>query len=347
MKSDFPILLLALCDPAKTLSLSGVIHRLRREIPHARITLVTTPASAELFQDDPAIDETRILDGAIFRLKALGQLSELSRRDWGLLVDIGPTMVSRMIRSKTRFVLDANNPAGPLQQICRKLALDIDEVKPQLVVSDTRTAQVRKLLDHGKDIGKLLVIAPGATWLGRRWPTERYAVLATRLMREGGPFANHNLLIIGNEADHDTAVALRMATPRAQVLELTGKFDLLGAYAALRHGAAFIGNDEIWLHLAAAAGIPAFGLFGPSDDHTAPVGDNVHIVRGPRSFEEIRAADPKLKQNVCHMLDLSIDTVFDAVVSAMPASAQEIAAHETDADEADDVSTEVKELGHA
>ena len=160
-------------------------------------------------------------------------------------------------------------------------------------------------------------MAPGAAWLGKRWPTERFTVLATRLMREDGPYPNAKLLIIGSQSDHDAAVALRMATPRAQVMELTGKLDLLSAYAAIRHGDVFVGNDDIWLHLAAAAGIETFGLFGPTDDADAPEGDldrdNVHIVRGRRSFEAIREADPKLRQSVCHMLDLSIDTVYESI----------------------------------
>ena len=52
-------------------------------------------------------------------------------------------------------------------------------------------------------------------------------------------------------------------------------------------------------------------------DADAPEGDpdrdNVHIVRGPRSFEAIREADPKLRQSVCHMLDLSIDRVYESI----------------------------------
>jgi len=40
-------------------------------------------------------------------------------------------------------------------------------------------------------------------------------------------------------------------------------------------------------------------------------------VRGPRSFAEVQAVDPKLKQNVCHMLDLSIDRAYDGIVRVM------------------------------
>ncbi|EGF90184.1 glycosyltransferase family 9 heptosyltransferase family protein [Asticcacaulis biprosthecium C19] len=332
MKSSFPILLLALCEPARAIALGGVIPRLKQEIPHARITLVTTRHSVELFQDERGIDETVAVDGAIFNLKALGALAELSRRQWGLLVDIGPSMVSRMIRSKTRLVVNPNDPAGPLRQMCQALALEHIDVVPRLAVSQERAEKAQALLDAGRMSPPFVAMAPGASWLGRRWPTERFAVLATRLMREDGPFANHNLLIVGAEADRDTAVALSMATPRAQIMEMTGKLDLLTACAVLKKAEAFIGNDEIWLRLAAAAGIPTFGLYGPSDEADAPPGPNMHAIRGPRSLAAIRATDPKLKLSVCHMLDLSIDTVLDAIDVVTP---------RPEADSAEDDATDV------
>jgi heptosyltransferase III len=205
--------------------------------------------------------------------------------------------------------LNPTDTAGVLEQIAAKLKLDPLEIMPRLRVSPRREAHVRALIDNGRETAPLIVMAPGAGWLGRRWPTERFAVLATRLMREEGAFAQHRLLIIGSEAERDTLQALRLATPRAQVMEIGGEVTELNAYAALRQAVLFVGNDEMWLHLAAAAGVPAFGLFGPSDEADAPIGSNVLTIRGPRSLAEIQAADPRLKQNVCHMLDLTIDRV--------------------------------------
>ena len=321
MKAAFPILILALCEPAKALSISGVIRRLKAEIPHAHITLVTGKSAAELYQDDDGIDDLQVFDASWLSVAGAKLAWRLSRQAWGLFVDIGRDPVvawlSRFLQSKTRFILDRRNPAGPLAQLRAKLQLE-GEAGPALDIAPAREAGVRTFLDDSRGEGRpVIVMAPGAPWLGKRWPTERFTVLATRLMRDDGPYPNAKLLIIGSQADHDAAVALRMATPRAQVMELTGKLDLLSAYAAIRHGDVFIGNDDIWLHLAAAAGIESFGLFGPTQDADAPEGDldrdNVHIVRGPRSFEAIRESDPKLRQSVCHMLDLSIDTVYESI----------------------------------
>jgi hypothetical protein len=36
------------------------------------------------------------------------------------------------------------------------------------------------------------------------------------------------------------------------------------------------------------------------------------VVRGGRSFAEIKALDSDLNQRVCHMMDLSVDRVYEA-----------------------------------
>ncbi len=67
------------------------------------------------------------------------------------------------------------------------------------------------------------------------------------------------------------------------------------------------------MHMAAAAGAPTLGLFGPSDERQyAPWGPATRTIRGPRTFEQIRERDPRLDQAICHMMDLRVDAVVDA-----------------------------------
>jgi ADP-heptose:LPS heptosyltransferase len=87
---------------------------------------------------------------------------------------------------------------------------------------------------------------------------------------------------------------------------------LLTVYAALKRARLFIGNDSGLMHLAAAAGAPTLGLFGPSDDRLyAPWGQHARVVRGPRSFAQVKAVDPDLNRPVCHMMDLKVEQVVD------------------------------------
>ena len=63
--------------------------------------------------------------------------------------------------------------------------------------------------------------------------------------------------------------------------------------------------------MAAAAGAPTLGLFGPSDERLyGPWGDKTCVARGPRSFVQIKVKDPELSQPVCHMLDLPVPQVL-------------------------------------
>ena len=92
-----------------------------------------------------------------------------------------------------------------------------------------------------------------------------------------------------------------------------GRVDLLTAYALLKRARLFIGNDSGLMHLAAAAGAPTLGLFGPSDERLyAPWGPKARVLRGPRDFATFKAADPELNQVVCHMFDLPTPWVVAA-----------------------------------
>ncbi len=103
---------------------------------------------------------------------------------------------------------------------------------------------------------------------------------------------------------------LRRASARGRTIDLTGKVDLLTAYACLRRARLFIGNDSGLMHIAAAAGAPTLGLFGPSDERRyAPWGDKAVAVRGPRGFDQFLAVDPDLSQAIRHMSDLPVATV--------------------------------------
>src|SRR5438045_3710212 len=66
----------------------------------------------------------------------------------------------------------------------------------------------------------------------------------------------------------------------ARVIDLVGRTDLLTAAAVLRRCALFIGNDTGLMHLAAAAGTPTLGLFGPSAvEQYAPWGRRTAVAR--------------------------------------------------------------------
>jgi hypothetical protein len=124
---------------------------------------------------------------------------------------------------------------------------------------------------------------------------------------------NGRLLMLGATGDRPTAEAVRRGIARGRLIDTVGRIDLLTAYACLKRVRLFIGNDSGLMHLAAAAGAPTLGLFGPSDDRLyAPWGEHARTLRGPREFETFKRLDPELNQAVCHMFDLPVPWVTKA-----------------------------------
>jgi hypothetical protein len=125
--------------------------------------------------------------------------------------------------------------------------------------------------------------------------------------------AHGRLMVIGGPDDRWATEAVSRVIARDRLIDLVGRTDLLTIYACLKRVRLFIGNDSGLMHMAAAAGAPTLGLFGPSDDRLyGPWGRHAQALRGPRDFESLKEADPHLNQAVCHMLDLPVNWVVRA-----------------------------------
>jgi ADP-heptose:LPS heptosyltransferase len=137
--------------------------------------------------------------------------------------------------------------------------------------------------------------------------------MAAELLGPTGPLPHGRLMLLGGPDDRWAAEAVRRVVSRDRMIDLVGRADLLTAFACLTHARMFVGNDSGLMHMAAAAGIPTLGLFGPSDDRLyGPWGKHARALRGPRDFETLKQVDPDLNLAICHMLDLPVDWVVRA-----------------------------------
>jgi heptosyltransferase I len=150
-------------------------------------------------------------------------------------------------------------------------------------------------------IASFALITPGAGWGAKQWPAERYGAVAQAL-------AKHNLKTLVNAAPGEEPLA-------QEVVEASGGHAFviscrIGELIALtRRARLFIGGDTGPLHLAAALGIPAVGLFGPTDPaRTGPFGERAIALRHPQSkttFSHHRHPDNGL-------LQIGVDEVIGA-----------------------------------
>ncbi|MBA4803905.1 MAG: glycosyltransferase family 9 protein [Brevundimonas sp.] len=308
MAARFPILYLAEADPEDAVLSSGPLAYLVEAMPQASFTVVGSPASAPLFADTPRLDRLIVLERE-GRLDWLGLWNQVRATKWGLVVDMRGTRFSDKLRRQKRAVRGEDEPGVHKVELAARV-LQLDEVPPpRLHVSEATRAAVDRLIPD--DGAPLLAIAPGAEWMGRRWPAERYAILASSLCGPDGPLAGGRVVVIGDESDRDAAHTIRLAMPRNRTIELQGRLSKLQAVAALQRADLYLGGDSIWTHLAAAAGAPVVAAFGPSDDAVRGPWGGV-VVRGPRSVAEFRKIDPGLNQAIQHMNEVPADRVLKA-----------------------------------
>jgi ADP-heptose:LPS heptosyltransferase len=200
-----------------------------------------------------------------------------------------------------------------VEQAARVLQLE-QVPAPKLFLSETTRAAADALIP-AEDV-PLLAMGPGADWMGKVWPSERYAKVAVALVGDGGPLEGGRVIVVGDEHARDTAHTIRLSLPRNRVTELQGRLGLLETVAAVGRAALYVGADTIWTDLAVASGTPVVAAFGPSDEAEHGPWGGV-AVRGPRSVDEFRKIDPNLNQAILHMHDLPADRVLKAAIKLL------------------------------
>jgi ADP-heptose:LPS heptosyltransferase len=317
----FPILFFAPADPIEAIFASGLFKRLHDEVDNASFTVVTSSAAAPLFREAPKREVTLLRDRKGSRSDT-ALLLQLRKRRWGLVLDAVGTRLAGLVSAKRRARPKADDESGAVHKVvafAKLLKLEEDLPAPYLFVSERTRERARELIGEG---GPLLAMAPGAPWIGQAWPPERFARTAAHLMGEGGLLSDSRMLIVDAPEDGQATETLRRSIARDRVIDLTGQSDLLLVHACLQSARLFVGGACLHTHLAAASGIGTIALFGPNDEALErPWGDNVRVVRGPRSFQAIRATDPHLDQPVCHMLDLPVEQVAEAAVQLLEENA--------------------------
>lgn len=288
---------------------SGVLAALVERDSRLRTTVVCGPLVSELFHDVPRLDSVIPL----VKRKYAGHWVQLwrdqARKGWDTIVDLRSTGVSYFLRARHRYVLKKSDEHR-VEVASNLVGLDAPAA-PKIYLRSEKRA--RALDDIGE--GPFLAVAPTANWLGKQWPLERFIEVLQDLTSAGGLFADHKILVLGAPNERDQVGALLRAFPADRVCDQVGRSSLLPAYAYLTACDFFLGNDSGLMHLAAAAGIPTLGLFGPTDERKyAPWGPQTAIVRGPRSYQDILDTPGyDWRKSVSYMLDLSVEDVLKAV----------------------------------
>lgn len=315
-----------------------VIARVRKAFPRAKVSLLVKPWVAGVFEGNPHLDEiilyerdgrhkgvagllrlARELRGARFDLAILLQnaieaaiiavLARIPHRFGYNTQGRGFLLTTAVIRDRSTKAL---HHADYYQALLSAVGWVEDVQAPRLYVSDGAQERAGALLEEeGVRLAEgIAALNPGATYgPAKRWPADRYAALADRLVADLGM----RVVLTGAHADGPVASAVRSHARHAdRIIDLTGRTDIQLLAAVLKRCAVFVTNDTGAMHVAAALGVPVVAIFGPTDPRTtSPVGRHVRL-RHPVPCSPCLLRECPIDHRC--MTGISVDDVFTKVV---------------------------------
>jgi heptosyltransferase-2 len=318
------------------------LREIRRLFPDAHITLATRSWARGLFAGAEFIDELQVHDGTGLR-SVVQQVRQWRKQNFDLAVLFPNSLETALVASLARVPLRIGYATEGRQSLLThplplpewrsakhevyyylKIVAELEwRVKQEqtflatqpdgsLAISSGRKAAARDFL-RGHGVGhnparKLIAICPGSTnSRAKRWPTERYAALADRLVAD----LQAEVIVIGSPAELDISLEVTRRM-RNQPVVLTGKTDLSELVAVLSQVDLLVTNDTGPAHIASALGRPTLVIFGPTNPLTtrpfSPLGE---IVREPPDCAPCMLRDCPIDHRC--MTAITADAVYERV----------------------------------
>ncbi|MGH7057160.1 MAG: glycosyltransferase family 9 protein, partial [Acetobacteraceae bacterium] len=254
---------------------TGLLDHLIRSHPRARITLVCGPIAAGVFARMPNLERLIPLEKHRLDLHWFKLWSMTVATAWDLVVDIRGSGLAFFLFTRRRAIM-RSRPGRKVAQLGGLLGLDPPPLPVAWTVAADR-ARAAALLPPGPPI---IALAPTANWTGKLWPPERFCAFFHGLT--AGSFGPARAAVFAGPGEAERALAAPVLARIPEAIDLVGCLSLSEAAACLARAALFIGNDSALMHIAAAAGAPTLGLFGPTPaDDYGPAGPAAIAVRSP------------------------------------------------------------------
>ena len=320
-----------------------MVEVLRRELPGAHIAMMIRRYTAELVEENPAVDQVLFYDGdgrplpffrlvaslreqsfdvvfhthPIFRLALITRFARIPVR-----VGTGYRWYSRLFNRRVhehrkdalRHELEYN------LNLLKAIGLDGEarDVRPRIDVPPERLEKVRSLLGTlgvgGKE--RFVILHPGSGRSARDWNPENFGRLGRRIRETSGT----RVLVTGGRGE-EALVARVAGAVGGNVVPIVDRLSLREYAALAQLSSLFVANSTGPLHIAAAVGTPVIGLY--------PQVTPLSAARWGPFTEEKVIFTPKNKPSDCRrclrgrsktcecMETITVDEVYDAAADIL------------------------------
>ncbi|GIV17822.1 MAG: lipopolysaccharide heptosyltransferase I [Armatimonadota bacterium] len=318
----------------KLSSIGDVVHALpvsaalKRSFPHLQITWIVEERCAEMVIGNPYLHEVITIPGKAWRhgawhprtwQQARRIIGVLRSRRFQLAIDLQGLLKSAVVAWLTgapvrlgyhwqregAWLFNRVVPKEPTSvhvvqeylDVARYLGAQTELVEFPLFIPPETDEKVCHLLEE-EGISPpegFISINPSAGQPFKRWRTERWAEVITRIDRQY-PIP---VVLVGGKADRPLADEIRARTS-APFVDMVGKTSLKELAAVLRRSVVHLCGDTGSAHISVALGRPVIGLYGPTNHlRTAPYGQEHRLITHKHECPVCNGHTPRREHSDC------------------------------------------------
>lgn len=163
--------------------------------------------------------------------------------------------------------------------------------------------------DAKLNAGPYAVVAPTSRWLAKRWPAERFAIVATELLKRG--YAH--VVLVGAPGEREQCAALTdLAAREPRILDRIGQTSIADLMALTEASSLVIANDSAVVHMAVGFDRPLIGLYGS----TSPAADGPYRRDADVLYHRL---DPSIRHKSLANNELMQRITTEEVLARIPA----------------------------
>ena len=333
------ILLIQLKRIGDLILTTPAIAAVREKFPDARITLVISDQGKALAPAITGVNELLVMPRGFAGLRTISAITgrkfdycvDFTRNDRSALLVLFSRAKKRVVsfrikmRSKFRtrfyneFVQHRMRDMHTIDYhlaLLQPLGISAASTKIRLALPDTAEENATSLLESANLRRPFMIFHPGSARAEKFWNAQRWA----EVMNHAHEHHHVDLVVTGGSSPmeqthiHDIESKLR-----AEIVDLSGKTDLLTLAAVIARARLLVTVDSAPMHLAAASATPQVILFGPTNPFHWRPRDSAGIILQGNSAAPMTQFVPK--QPRIPMNEISTRAVIDAMETLLSSPA--------------------------
>lgn len=262
------ILFVTLSNIGDAVMTTPALEALHQTYPNAVIDLVCDARSVALFEHCPYRGQIFIKQKRAGWRGHWALMRQLRQTKYDLAVDLRTDVMLWLVRAKQKCFKLSNKASFGMQSAVKHFKAVqpyVNVAMPDAVLWASKEQVEKGTHVLGAYAGKrILGIGLGANFVGKIWPVVSFAQMLKTLESKKSHFDAVLLLGSASERAMSQSFIERCALP---VIDVCGQLSLVESYAIMRHLTYFVGNDSGLGHMASAAKVPSFTIFGPGEPH--------------------------------------------------------------------------------